>query len=95
MVIVDATHRPRLSFPLSVLPIGIQLGTLPDLQLLPRVVTTNPPPLIPIGLGMTQPSCQVGAEVSAEVAEVQNKANKAVVVAVGMPAVPLKLVEKI
>ena len=44
---------------------------------------------------MTQPSCQVEAEVLAEVAEVQNKATKAVVVALGMPAVPLKLVEKI
>ena len=92
--------KPRLSFPLSVLPIGIQLGTLPDLQLTAKSCNHEPSPTDPLDLsteipGTTQPSCQVGAEVLAEVAEVQNKATRAVVVAPGMLAVPLKVVEKI
>ena len=88
-----------LIFLFSVLRIGGQLGELPDPQLLSgveRLSSLTPPPLVSINAENVQPS-QPPIQLYTGQGLVQQKQAKAggpVVVAPGMPAVPLKLTER-
>ena len=88
-----------LIFLFSVLRIGAQLGELPDPQLLSGVEclsSLTPPPLVSINPENVQPSQPPMQLYTGQglVPQKQAKARGLVVVAPGMPAVPLKLTER-
>ena len=88
-----------LIFLFSVLRIGAQLGELPDPQLLSgveRLSSLTPPPLVSINAENVQPSQPPIQLYTGQglVPQKQAKAGGPVVVAPGMPAVPLKLAER-